>query len=103
RKYDAQSFDLQVVDHATSLGELNEKEIYWIKKLGSLVPVGYNISMGGDKGPVLRGPDHPYFGKQRPTEVRAKISATLKGHSVSAESREKMSNSKRGKRTNISA
>lgn len=98
RKYGIQSFELQVIDVAISSEELDEKEVYWIAKLKTLSPNGYNIAVGGNKGPVLTGPDHPCYGKPKSAEARAKISATLKGHGFAPETLKKMSDAKRGKK-----
>lgn len=37
----------------------NEREIYWIKYFNSIVPNGYNILIGGNEPPRLRGVEHP--------------------------------------------
>ena len=47
RKYGFENFEWEIIDTATTLEELNEKEIYWIKKLNTLIPNGYNIEKGG--------------------------------------------------------
>ena len=41
RKYGKQHFDIKVIDVANSQDELNKKEQYWIRKLGT-VSAGYN-------------------------------------------------------------
>ena len=53
QKYGSDNFEIRVIDTATSGEELDEKEIYWIKKLDTLVPHGYNIKPGGNVG--MRG------------------------------------------------
>ncbi|MGL6098665.1 MAG: GIY-YIG nuclease family protein [Fusobacteriaceae bacterium] len=47
KKYTLEGFDVEVLDTATNIDELNSKEIYWIRKLNSLHPNGYNLSEGG--------------------------------------------------------
>lgn len=48
RKYGEDGFDWEIIDTATSLEELNEKESYWIEKLDSTNPlIGYNLKGGG--------------------------------------------------------
>jgi len=48
KKYGKQNFIKEIIDTAVSLEELDEKEIYWIKKLDACNPkIGYNISPGG--------------------------------------------------------
>lgn len=65
-KYGAGAFTLRTLDTASDQRELNEKEIHWIKTLGTLSPAGYNLTEGG------------YGGKHSP-ETRAKMSAARKG------------------------
>lgn len=48
RKYGVDNFKIEKIDTANSLEELNDKEIYWIKKLNTKIPNGYNILDGGD-------------------------------------------------------
>lgn len=43
RKYGAESFVLSVLDTATSQEDLNQKEAYWIDRLGTISPGGYNL------------------------------------------------------------
>ena len=47
RKYGFEDFDWEVIDSAETLEELNEKEIFWINKLNTLSPNGYNLEKGG--------------------------------------------------------
>lgn len=49
KKYGIENFEWEIIDEATSLDELDEKEIYWIKQLNSITPNGYNILGGGQK------------------------------------------------------
>lgn len=51
-KYGFENFDWEVIDVALTEEELNQKEIFWIKELGSLVQFnkGYNINKGGNGG-----------------------------------------------------
>ncbi len=46
-KYGAENFTLEVIDTAESGEALDEKEIFWIKKLNTLFPNGYNLKEGG--------------------------------------------------------
>ena len=52
KKYGKENFTWEVIDSASSIGELNEKEIYWIKELNTLVDngMGYNSNKGGLNG-----------------------------------------------------
>ncbi|KAF7777291.1 hypothetical protein PMAN_a2543 [Pseudoalteromonas marina] len=46
-RYGADAFDITIIDHADSINELNKLERYWIKKLKTKYPDGYNLNRGG--------------------------------------------------------
>ena len=48
RKYGIENFELTVLEEC-EVSELDEKERYWIQKLNSLTPTGYNILQGGQQ------------------------------------------------------
>lgn len=50
RKYGDQAFSVELIEECSSFEEMNEREIYWIAKLGTLSPDGYNLTTGGDAG-----------------------------------------------------
>ena len=54
RKYGIENFDWEIIDTASSDGELIQKEIYWIKELNTCIKFpnsnGYNITLGGEGG-----------------------------------------------------
>lgn len=66
KKYGIDNFDYQIIDTADTQEELNEKEIYWISKLNSLIPNGYNLCKGGRTS----------FGYHHTEETKKKISVT---------------------------
>lgn len=47
RKYGINNFEINIIDSASTIQELNQKEEFWIKKYNSIVPNGYNILYGG--------------------------------------------------------
>lgn len=50
-KYGAENFVIEEIDRASSLDELNKKEIYWISFYNSTKSdIGYNLTPGGDGG-----------------------------------------------------
>lgn len=49
-KYGFDLFEWSIIDTAENQDELNNKEKYWINKLYSLVPNGYNMTTGGEFG-----------------------------------------------------
>lgn len=116
RKYGIQSFDISVIDSADTKETLGEKEVYWVERLNTKVPNGYNMTDGGTGGANNRGKSHseetirkmseahkgnnnPFYGKQHSEETRKKMSKSQKGnqhllgHKHSKESRRKMSES----------
>lgn len=48
RKYGKENFTLEIIDVANSANELDEKEIFWINKMNTLFPYGYNLKQGGN-------------------------------------------------------
>lgn len=80
RKYGKETFKVIIIDRGTSNEELYTKEIYWIAKLNTLAPNGYNLSSGGQgcydsplEGRIL-GPRPP-----RSEEWTKNLSESLKG------------------------
>lgn len=71
-KYGKDSFKIEEIDTASTREDLDEKERFWISKLNTLSPNGYNLKSGGE---------HPIF----TDEVIEKISIhnTGKHHSES--------------------
>lgn len=68
QKYGRDNFDVKVIDSALSIDDLNDKEKYWIKKLNTKKPNGYNLCDGGDNT----------FGYRHTLESRLKMSSTKK-------------------------
>ena len=91
KKYGKDNFKKEILEICNS-DELDEREKYWINYYNAADGNdGYNITTGGNGGDVMRNnPDRDI--------IREKISNTLKCHSVSEETRIKMSNSKKGKK-----
>jgi len=87
RKYGMQAFEWSIIDEADSKEVLNEKEIYWIKTLNTMVPTGYNMSYGGEAGNT----------SERSEESNKKTSETQKGISKHTEEfKRRMSDSYKG-------
>ena len=58
RKYGMEAFEWEILDDsAISIEDLYEKEKFYIKKLNTSVPTGYNISSGGHGGDNIS--NHP--------------------------------------------
>lgn len=72
-KHGSENFKIELLEEGTSLQDLFVKEIFWISKLGTLAPNGYNLTQGGEgSAPELR------LGVTRPEAVKRKISETLR-------------------------
>lgn len=83
KKYGVDRFSFRIIDQAESKEELDNKEKYYIGKLNTIYPTGYNLTLGGDGGIAC-------------SLIRDKISSTLKGREFSIEHREKLTLSKLG-------
>jgi len=91
RKYGIESFNISVIDSATGIDVLREKEKYWIKFYDCKVPNGYNMTDGGDG----------LFGyKHTPEELR-KMSEGLLGFKRPEETRRRMSLAQRGNKSGL--
>jgi len=75
-KYGKENFKWEEVDFASSKGELNFKEIYYIKFYNTfyVFGCGYNMTKGGDGGNTYEG-----LSKERKIEVSNKIIKANKG------------------------
>lgn len=47
RKYGENNFIIEEIDNAINQIELEQKEIYYIKQLNCITPIGYNLTIGG--------------------------------------------------------
>lgn len=80
RKYGIENFELEVIDEAKSIDELNCLEEYYISKFNSTdSEIGYNMHLGGNNNimfsPIIK--EH-HAEKLRDPNVRLKISNSLK-------------------------
>lgn len=57
KKYGKENFTIEVLE--SQILNYNEREKYWIKELNSKVPLGYNITDGGENPPIYYGINHP--------------------------------------------
>lgn len=83
-KYGKENFIIEILDWAQDREELNTKEKYWITELDTQIPKGYNIAQGGDGGDIFS-----QLSPERQQKVREKLSKSLKGRTISEETREK--------------
>lgn len=71
KKYGKENFEVKFLEYCYSLNFLNDREKYWIKKLNSIQPNGYNISTGGHNGDNFKNhPDRDKIIKNRTKSLR---------------------------------
>lgn len=95
QKHGKENFIIELLDTAQDINELNEKEIYWIARLNTVQPQGYNLCYGGGvtigykhklqsrrlmsvtkkRNKVMQGKNNHFYGKNHTEESRAKMSA----------------------------
>ena len=78
RKYGRENFTVTQIDKGKNRKDLNEKEMFWIKKYESMGAKGYNLTQGGDN--ITHSP-----------EAIKKMSEAAKGRVYSEEYKRKMS------------
>ncbi|MBR3746662.1 MAG: GIY-YIG nuclease family protein [Selenomonadaceae bacterium] len=92
-KYGWENFTAEIIEECP-VELLNEREIFWIAKLNTKVPNGYNLTDGGDNSlnpsdetrakisanhADFSGEKNGFYGEHHSEETRAKISAAKKG------------------------
>ena len=85
RKHGQNNFDIQILEYIEKQADLNNREIFWIRKLKSqLKSVGYNMTAGGDGGKIPPESIKRMADKRRgiplTPEHKAKLSKALKGN-----------------------
>ena len=86
KKYGRDAFTYEVLEANVFDELLPDLEVAHIAKLNTIVPHGYNLTRGGDGAGSLS------------EQTRQRISASLKGKPLSAETRRKMSEAHKGKK-----
>lgn len=84
RKYGIANFEIEIIDHCSSLDELNEREIYYISTFDTIIDhgKGYNLEYGGKNGlksqatrakmrKSLGGCNSPSYGRRGNDALRA--------------------------------
>lgn len=84
RKYGFSSHTFKVLEVCEEV-LLNEREVFWIRKLSTLSPNGLNLREGGNQGGRLS------------QEVKDKLSKAHKGKTLSEEHKSKISNTLKGR------
>ena len=92
RKHGISNFTLEIITTCDTRDEAIELEKFWISKLDSMMPNGYNMTRGGDGGNTLQG----WTDAQR-TELYSRQAKTRIGSTHSEITRQKISEAHRGK------
>ena len=117
-KYGIDNFEIKIIDKASSIEELNAKEMFWISFFDCMKPRGYNLCEGGgtsigyhhteesklkmsmvqkERGNQVGNKNH-FYGKTHSTEQKLKWSLERKGKKHTKESIEKMRQNKKNSR-----
>jgi group I intron endonuclease len=124
-KHGPESFDWEILFETDNIDELNEKEIYYIKKYNTLEN-GYNLTTGGmngtyskeskkklskiakkrigdknsfyGKGSRIKGENNHFFGKKHSEETKEKLRQKRLGKKHSEETKRKISKESRGEK-----
>jgi group I intron endonuclease len=84
QKYGKDNFRWEVIDTAQNIEELNSKEIFWISKLNTMIPYGYNLDSGGKN-------------KKLSEQTKKKISKAHQGKKLTKEQKDKISKANKGR------
>lgn len=97
RKYGPEAFEIEEVCTCLNIEELNQTEILCIDIFNTVVPSGYNMTLGGEGTRGHRGgPRGKGSRKPLSLETRNKIGNAHRGRTLPLEQRQKMSNSRKG-------
>ena len=73
RKNGFDNFSIELIEEVNSEENVDEREKYWIKKLNTMAPNGYNLTSGGEGGDTSKSPNYikaikkrDYNGKNNP-------------------------------------
>jgi group I intron endonuclease len=75
KKYGKENFKKEIIEICEDKNILNEREIYWISKLNTITPNGYNISKGGEGSIGM-------LGKKHKEETKRKMRKSHKGKHI---------------------
>ena len=89
KKYGWENFSVEVLEECENREQLNEREIFWIAKLNTKTPNGYNLTIGGKGGgehivtdEMRKKLSESHMGYKVKEETKAKISATMKAKGI---------------------
>lgn len=97
KKYGKINFIIEEIETLETRAEMYEREIYWIGFYrANYRNIGYNISIGGNCGPIMYGENHPNFGK--PPHPNTLAACKRKRGPMSQENKDLISAGNKGKK-----
>lgn len=102
RAYGAEHFSVETILECETHADACRHEIRLISELNTLLPLGYNMTHGGDGVPLTKEQRDAANAKKRGVCYPKQLEANLrgKGRKVSEETRAKLSAARRGKKQN---
>lgn len=109
----------EIIDTAETIEELNTKEIYWIDKLNTMTPNGYNLCIGGGtttgyrhredskksmsikKSKMYVGDGNPFYGKHHSEEAKERMRIAKTGRKLTEEWKKNIAISQKVKVVNL--
>ena len=90
--YGIEKFNIELIEEVQTKNDADDREKYWINRLTTMTPNGYNMTIGGGGGNTVAS----YSDEER-TALYAKQAESRKWYSHNEETRKKISESKIGK------
>jgi len=89
KKYGKENFKKEILEYCTDENQMDEREIFWIKELNATNrKIAYNICEGGKTYRIMRGENHPWFGKHHTEESKKIIKEKRKSQKMSDEQKD---------------
>jgi group I intron endonuclease len=105
KKHGREVFRIEVIETCKTCEQMYDREVFWIAHFRSNDPaVGYNLTAGGDVGPIFYGKDHHNYGLPNPRAsarnklMKGKSLIELYGETKALEITEKMRQSSLGRK-----
>lgn len=97
KKNGIKAFTIEIIATASSLEELNELEVLYIKKHSTLAPDGYNLLKGGDNRECHPNTKRKISKSLKGTQIKNRMNGSPKGRPVSEERRRRISDTLKGR------
>lgn len=105
KKYGRENFVKEILEENVAKEELSLREMFWIQKLNTKLPNGYNLTDGGDGSIGLKRSQaqiekhrKAMIGKKASEETKKKMSISAKGKKISSEQIDKLKKALTGRK-----